>query len=61
MAANNGNGNRAHGIDRVAVRTEASEITDAAKIIARVAEEAFETADAQVRSVDNALSGVNQI
>jgi len=43
------------------LRDEASEISGAAKIIARMAGEVSEGADAQMRSVDFALSGVNQL
>ena len=50
MAATNGNGNRADAIDRGALRDEASEISGAAKIIARMAGEVSDGADAQMRS-----------
>src|SRR6185503_4087541 len=61
MAATNGNGNRADVLDRRALLDGAGEITNAAKIIARMAEEVAEGADVQMRSVDHALGGVNQL
>ena len=61
MAATNGNGHRADGLNHRALLDEAGEITDAAKVVARMAEEISEGADVQMRSLDSALSGVNQL
>ncbi len=57
----NGNGNRATAFDRRALLDETGEITDAAMIVARVAGEVSESSDAQMRSVESALSGVNEL
>ena len=52
MAAANGNGH-GHLPDTSALLGEAGEITDAARLIARLADEVSAGADAQARSLDN--------
>src|SRR6185503_16765120 len=43
------------------LRSEASHITDAVTRIARITDEVSEGADTQVRSIDSALSGLNEM
>ena len=61
MAGTNGhgnsNGNRAGSLDRRALLDETGEISDAARVIARMADEVSEGADTQMRSVESAVSG----
>jgi uncharacterized phage infection (PIP) family protein YhgE len=61
MAGTNGNGNRAHPMTGDALRDEAIKMTGAAKLIARLTEEVAEGADVQMRSLESALSGVNEL
>src|SRR5215213_1938145 len=57
----NGNGNRANALNRRALREETGEISVAAKVIAQMADEVSEGADTQMRSVEGAVSGLNQL
>ena len=61
MAAPNGNGNRANVRDHRMLLAEADEITGTAKIIASLAEEVTAGTEVQIRSLDSALSGVNEL
>jgi len=59
MAVKGANG--AGVIDQSLLRDEATSITDAVARIARITDEVSEGADAQVRSLDSALSGLTQM
>src|SRR5688572_10008723 len=59
MAARGSNG--AGAVDYRLLRDEAHSITDAVARIARITDQASEGADTQVRSLDSALSGLNQM
>ena len=59
MAGKGGNG--AGVIDQRLLRDEAALIMDAVARIARITDEVSEGADVQVRSLDGALSGLNQM
>ena len=57
----NGNGNGAGSFNRAGLLDEASQISDAVARIAQITDEVSQGADVQVRSLDAALSGVNEL
>jgi methyl-accepting chemotaxis protein len=60
---NNGraNGNGAYAVDHTKIREEAGGISAAVSRIVEITDQVSAGADAQVRSLDSALSGLNQI
>jgi hypothetical protein len=61
MAVSNGNGHGARTLTDEALRDEASHITDAVSRIAEMTDQVSEGADAQIRSLDGALSELSQM
>src|SRR6187401_95528 len=63
MGLTNGraNGNGAHAVDHTKLRQEAGQISDVVSRIAQITDQVSAGADAQARSLDTALSGLNQI
>jgi len=60
MAAHATNGNGAT-VNRAGLIDEAARITDAVSMIAQITDEVSQGADLQVRSLDSALSGINEL
>src|SRR5687767_1386947 len=61
MAAGGGNGHAAGAFDPKMLREEAGYITDAVSRIVEITDQVSEGADAQLRSVDSAVSGVAEM
>ena len=61
MAVSNGNGHAARTVDQTLLRDEASHITSAVSRIVEMTDLVSEGSDAQIRSLDSALSGLNQM
>jgi methyl-accepting chemotaxis protein len=57
----NGNGKASGGVDTHRMRERADQVTHSASGIARIADAVFEGAETQIRSLDEAVAGINQI
>ena len=60
MAVSNGNGHGAR-VSNELLRDEASQINHAVSLIVEMTDQVSQGADVQMRSLDNALSGLNQM
>src|SRR5262249_59677067 len=60
-SVNGANGHRALAFDPAVIRSRAEQVTESASDIARIADEVSAGADSQIRSLDDALSNVNQM
>src|SRR5436190_19492872 len=61
MAVSNGNGLGGHALDHGLVKDEAIQITGAVSRIVEMTDEVSAGAEAQIRSLDSALSGLNEM